>query len=1013
MPTPSNHQNIPMPMAPPQGQPPSPFPHGFIGQGMAQVQPNSMYPHFDPSSQQMQMQLQFQMRQMQMQVHGFNSCVDPFNASGHAPQQPPPPGNGGDSQLQPSSGPLPNAHVFFQSNNISNPPHGPGPNTNTHLVLPAKPMQNPAPDHAPNNQMVALGIPIPDSTLGTGHSPHFPTQLQPNSLQNPALDPVPNNHMVSLGIPMPNSGLGPGQLPHLHSYFQPNSPQMSNNNNMDVATQQFIMSQQLMAAAAAVMQNPALVQAFSCLQGFQNCFPSAPVPPLQTNNRQTMSPHCSSPTLQTHTSSLPCSVPPMPSHPPPRNLMMPITNTQLSNGVSSNKQPSYPQPNNNIGTAEHAHSQAQVPSQQFSSHHTQPATHFTSAPLPSGQRPLFLPNPVFPPSLEQSAQAFAPGPYMGQNIAEMQQMAPAHLAGNIPFQVSAHQQYQQLQQAQHIMQPGKLQRSKRNSNEQDGVIRNSCITNDMQQFQNGACDGGLSSRIGGSRGSPHNGRWADAGEPYPKWKIESSGLNSSQQADGRAKIRSPLSHFPPNRMFNNGPSRFQKDVAGGTRSPTAALICKNCERSFNSRLCMEEHLNCHVKCDEENCSFEASEKVLKEHKLIHHMTQSLQRAAPLKSKESVLEIQQWRDERKKHYPTEANVKRKAQQMQERRARGELIDEDSKIRRQRMKEILAKQAELGLQVAEVPSHYISDGPFYQKGHHKSGARVNYDSFGKPNKSDNSAMKIPRINDLTSPRSVLNHLSSFKIEQPQEEGGTAIPIPEILGSEVYSLSLIPEKDDKNCKTKDSASQVAISTEDISLNKGQKSEKCQKICKFFQHGRCLKGQRCTFRHAHRANDTRKGAIVASELPTRITVPSKLPKRKPTLLEKLLSGEIKKEKSHLLQIFRFMVNNSFLTEWPNEPLKFFQWSREASNPDPEQAERPYLSYLNSTYGIDEGHTDLDELDATKRVPIGEMESSSDDHVETDLDEADVKEKVSMGEINIGRDGNLEEGEIEEGEIV
>lgn len=43
----------------------------------------------------------------------------------------------------------------------------------------------------------------------------------------------------------------------------------------------------------------------------------------------------------------------------------------------------------------------------------------------------------------------------------------------------------------------------------------------------------------------------------------------------------------------------------------------------------------------------------------------------------------------------------------------------------------------------------------------------------------------------------------------------------------------------------------------------------------------------------------------------------REPTLLEKLLSADIKREKSQLLQVFRFMVMNSFFKEFPEQPLK------------------------------------------------------------------------------------------------
>lgn len=49
---------------------------------------------------------------------------------------------------------------------------------------------------------------------------------------------------------------------------------------------------------------------------------------------------------------------------------------------------------------------------------------------------------------------------------------------------------------------------------------------------------------------------------------------------------------------------------------------------------------------------------------------------------------------------------------------------------------------------------------------------------------------------------------------------------------------------------------------------------------------------------------------------VPS-LNERQPTLLQKLLSADINRDKTHLLQVFRFMVMNSFFKDWPGKPLK------------------------------------------------------------------------------------------------
>lgn len=42
----------------------------------------------------------------------------------------------------------------------------------------------------------------------------------------------------------------------------------------------------------------------------------------------------------------------------------------------------------------------------------------------------------------------------------------------------------------------------------------------------------------------------------------------------------------------------------------------------------------------------------------------------------------------------------------------------------------------------------------------------------------------------------------------------------------------------------------------------------------------------------------------------------KNPTLLQKLLSADIKRDKSHLFQVFRFMAVNSFFKNYPDKPL-------------------------------------------------------------------------------------------------
>ncbi|KAH6804171.1 hypothetical protein C2S51_032418 [Perilla frutescens var. frutescens] len=152
------------------------------------------------------------------------------------------------------------------------------------------------------------------------------------------------------------------------------------------------------------------------------------------------------------------------------------------------------------------------------------------------------------------------------------------------------------------------------------------------------------------------------------------------------------------------------------------------------------------------------------------------------------EIRQWREDRKKNFPSKTNMEKK---LKKNPKQPEVSDEASKKRRQQLKEILAKQAELGCEVAEIPSCYLSD-PEQQT----DDVQQNNKAFGRSQRFHNRFDK------------------KGKFQQNDRE----------------------------------------------------------------------------------------------------------KMEPSLLQKLLSSEIKKDKKHLLQVFRFMVVNNFFENSPEKPLKFPQ---------------------------------------------------------------------------------------------
>ncbi|KAL9224909.1 hypothetical protein vseg_000890 [Gypsophila vaccaria] len=180
------------------------------------------------------------------------------------------------------------------------------------------------------------------------------------------------------------------------------------------------------------------------------------------------------------------------------------------------------------------------------------------------------------------------------------------------------------------------------------------------------------------------------------------------------------------------------------------------------------------------------------------------------------EIQKWREERKKNYPTKDIVQKKLSQKQ---ANADAAAEEAKLRREQLKEVLAKQVELGFDVPEIPSHYLLDD----------------EGLGNKNGRNKRPLNNGRHQNRFNKRGRFDKTNRFPSNR--------------------------------------------STED---NNGAREQFVTKATEENKNG------------------------------------SKAPTKEPTLLEKLLSTDMKRDKSRLLQAFRFMVMNSFFTDTTERPLNY-----------------------------------------------------------------------------------------------
>jgi hypothetical protein len=89
------------------------------------------------------------------------------------------------------------------------------------------------------------------------------------------------------------------------------------------------------------------------------------------------------------------------------------------------------------------------------------------------------------------------------------------------------------------------------------------------------------------------------------------------------------------------------------------LYCDACEKDFPLERAYNQHMQSHVKCPEEGCVFQAVPKLVQEHQKMAHSS-----GLPSRWAYTSDELAQWRNERRRNYPTDSNVKQKQEIKQE-------------------------------------------------------------------------------------------------------------------------------------------------------------------------------------------------------------------------------------------------------------------------------------------------------------------------------------------------------------
>jgi len=448
-----------------------------------------------------------------------------------------------------------------------------------------------------------------------------------------------------------------------------------------------------------------------------------------------------------------------------------------------------------------------------------------------------------------------------------------------------------------------------------------------------------------------------------------------------------------------------------------SLRCEACAKTFYVPDQLEAHITSHIPCDEPNCSFSSSGKMMKEHKLVVHGKRSVplsEKALKAAAKETEDDVRRWREERKRNYPTALNIQQKAERA---KLESKELIEDAKLRRQRLKEILHRQAELGVPVADIPSSYMSD--------HSAA-----DNSKLPNKNQNKTDNVPSSantlsNQMCTPTKALKRDAEQNETQDEEQGERPSkiarinlePSSDLVNGSSTSSELAVLEDSKvskgsQCLQEDALTNGTVGAVALSDHVDGKPTVPEKVsgselprthfdqpCYFFLRGHCKKGTRCHFLHGQqpraksgdetagaksgdetagaKSRDETAGAKSGDETAD-ISREGKQKGGVSTLLVKV-SGSKQIDKSCILECLRFIVKNSFLLEWPTKPLEFFvQVKEDAGNGREEEEASPPVDILaadatNLINQIDASDAQIDQIDPLRWPPsatVGTVES-------------------------------------------
>ncbi|CAI9715374.1 fragile X mental retardation-interacting 1-like [Octopus vulgaris] len=169
-----------------------------------------------------------------------------------------------------------------------------------------------------------------------------------------------------------------------------------------------------------------------------------------------------------------------------------------------------------------------------------------------------------------------------------------------------------------------------------------------------------------------DGRYKHRQRPYNSPHYQSRPYKNDRQRDYNSNSATNKNNSSQRNTKNNQ-IKPEKNKKKKNLIEDFPFNCDICDRGFKTELIYKEHIDCHEKCPKENCNYFAVPKLVKIHIKMHHDTGLAKKIWNMESQE---EIEKWIAERKRNFPTTANIAKKKFIMDDKISRGEVLESKS-------------------------------------------------------------------------------------------------------------------------------------------------------------------------------------------------------------------------------------------------------------------------------------------------------------------------------------------------